>query len=99
MKIWAKTIKDHRIQQEVVQEFASARPSDILGWTGILAELCKPLDVAVPVLLKKHISELRQFSTTAFKQGDFMETIAFDSLVIEIFPEKKKESKQEYFYS
>lgn len=90
MRIWAKIITDHRIQQEVVQEFPSARPSDLSGWMPVITALCKPLDLAVPVVLPKHIMELKQFSRTVFKQTDFMETIQFDRFEIEIFPEKKK---------
>lgn len=88
----------HRIDREVVQEFASARPSDREGWTPIITSLCKPLDLAVPVILPKHIAELRQFSRTVFKPYDFMESVAFDTFEIEIFPEKKKETHTEYFF-
>lgn len=97
MKIWAKTIFDHRIETEVVREF-SARPSDSAGWTEVLTELCKPLDLAVPVLLNKHVDELARFSRTVFKQADFMEPIAFDRFELEIFPEKKKKTQTEYIF-
>ncbi|MEG1523522.1 MAG: hypothetical protein RRZ24_07420 [Clostridia bacterium] len=83
---------------EVVQEFASARPSDMQGWTEIITQLCKPLDLAVPVILPKHIGELIKFSRTVFRPGDFMEGVAFDTFEIEIFPEKKKEKRTEYFF-
>lgn len=97
MKIWAKTITDHRIETEVVREF-SARPSDSVGWAEVLSELCKPLDLAVPVLLNKHIEELNRFNRTVFKQADFMESVAFDRFELEIFPEKKKEAHTEYIF-
>lgn len=99
MKIWAKIITDHRIQSEVVQEFASARPVHLEGWTPVITSLVKPLDLAVPVILPKHISELKKFGRTAFKPQDFMESVEFDAFEIEIFPEKKKETKVEYFYN
>lgn len=98
MKIWAKTVVHHRTQQEAVQEFSSARPSDAEGWRPIVTELCKPLDVAVPVILPKHVNELRQFSRTVFKPLDFMESVAFDSFEIEIFPEKKKDTRVSYSF-
>ncbi len=98
MKIWAKVIQHHKIQQDAVQEFTSARPSDADGWMPVITELCKPLDVAVPVLLPKHVNELRQFSRTVFKPQDFMESVSFDSFEIEIFPEKKKESRVTYSF-
>ena len=98
MKIWAKTLKKHRIESQVVQEFSSARPSSAEEWMPVLAALCKPLDVAVPVLLPKHVSELRQFSRTVFRPQDFMESVVFDSFEIEIFPEKKKDARVKTFY-
>lgn len=90
MRIWAKTIQDHKISSEVVREFSLARPSDLSGWTPVLHVLCQSLDLARPVILEKHIRELDQFSHTAFRPGDFMETVAFDRFEIEIFPEKKE---------
>lgn len=92
MRIWAKTIKEHKIQAEVVQEFALARPSDLLGWTELISELCQYLDLARPVILNKHISELERFSGTTFRPADFLEPISFDRFVLEIFPEKKKDN-------
>lgn len=90
MKIWAKVIKTHKIVREAVQEFASARPSDADGWQHIIVELCKPLDLACPVILQKHASELARFARTVFLPGDFIESVSFDRFELEIFPEKKK---------
>ena len=96
MKIWAKVLKNHKIVNEAVREFSLARPSDAEGWNRVLVDLCKPLDLACPVLLNKHVQELAQFSRTVFSQSDFMENVSFDRFEIEIFPEKKKDTKVEY---
>lgn len=98
MKIWAKVLKNHKIVNEAVREFSLARPSDAEGWNAVMTELVKPLDLACPVLLKKHVQELARFSRTVFTQADFMENISFDKLEIEIFPEKKKETRLEYVF-
>ncbi|MDO4572700.1 MAG: hypothetical protein Q4C13_04965 [Clostridia bacterium] len=90
MKLWAKVLKNQRIIDQAVQEFASARPVSADGWSPVLAALCKPLDLACPVLLPKHVQELARFSRTIFAAQDFMESVDFDRLEIEIFPEKKK---------
>ena len=90
MRIWAKTVKHQKIKADVVREFALARPSSFEGWTPVLHELCQDLDLARPVMLNKHVSELEQFSRTVFRQSDFMEPVAFDTFEIEIFPEKKE---------
>ena len=72
MRIWAKTIQNHKIQSEVVREFALARPSDLKGWMPLLHELCQVLDLSRPVVLEKHIRELERFSHTAFRPSDFI---------------------------
>ena len=98
MKIWAKIIKNHKITEEAVREFAFARPSDAEGWRPVVVALCKPLDLSCPVLLNKHVAELKRFSRTVFTQADFIESISFDRFEVEIFPEKKKETRVEYVY-
>lgn len=98
MKIWAKTIKSHKIVTEVVQEFALARPSDKEGWTPIIQELCQKLDLARPVILNKHINDLVHFSRVVFRSSDFMEPIHFDLFEIEIFPETKKKANERIEY-
>lgn len=96
MRIWAKTIHNHKIQSEVVREFSLARPSDLKGWMPVLHELCQALDLSRPVVLEKHIRELELFSHTAFRPSDFMEPICFDRFEIEIFPEKKEHENPSY---
>lgn len=96
MKLWAKRIKDHKIMEDAVREFAFARPSSVEGWHPVITELVKPLDLACPVILKKHAAELARFSRTVFRAVDFMEAIDFDQLEIEIFPEKKKKETNLY---
>ncbi len=99
MKLWAKVHKQHKIIQEAVREFSLARPSDAEGWNRILVDLCKPLDLACPVLLNKHVQELAQFNRTVFSPGDFMESVSFDRFEIEIIPEKKKDTKVEFVFA
>ena len=82
-----------------MREFSLARPSDAEGWNRILVDLCKPLDLACPVLLNKHVQELAQFNRTVFTQTDFMESVSFDRFEIEIIPEKKKDAKVEYIFA
>lgn len=98
MKIWAKVLRNHKIVSEAVREFDSARPSDAEGWRPVIVALCKPLDLACPVLLPKHIGELQRFSRTVFSREDFMESVTFDHFEVEIFPEKKKEKRTEYLF-
>lgn len=98
MKIWAKIYRNHKIIDQAVQEFDSARPASVDGWREVIIALSKPLDVACPVMLNKHVAELQRFSRTVFFPSDFMEGVNFDHFEIEIFPEKKKETHVAYSF-
>lgn len=97
VRIWAKVLKQHKIKLEAVREFP-ARPSDAEDWSRLIAEIVKPLDLACPVLLNKHVQELERFNRTWFTQADFIESIPFDRFELEIFPEKKKDKKEDYIF-
>lgn len=99
MKIWAKVLTDHRIMNETVREFSSARPSDMEGWSVLLHELCQDLDLCRPVILRKHVNDLKQFSRVVFKPADFIESVNFDEFEIEVIPEKKKKSTDPYSFA
>ncbi len=96
MKVWAKAFQDHRIQSDVVQEFALARPLDLYGWTQIIDSLCRILDIERPVILSKHIQDLNKFGRTVFRHSDFMDYLSFDFLEIEVFPENSKDKDSVY---
>ena len=99
MRIWAKVIEDHKIMRETVREFSSARPSDLDGWSVLLHELCQDLDLGRPVILRKHVNDLKQFSRVVFKPADFIESVDFDEFEIEIISEKKKRSTDPYSFA
>ena len=53
--------------------------------TEALSEICREIDIAVPVILSKHINQLNVFMHTHFSQNDFIEKINFTKLTVEIF--------------
>jgi len=99
MRIWAKVLQDHRIMRETVREFSSARPSDLEGWSVLLHELCQDLDLCRPMILGKHMNDLKQFSRVVFKPRDFIEPVDFDEFELEILSEKKKRSSDPYSFA
>ena len=99
MRIWAKVLQDHRIMRETVREFASARPSDMEGWSSLLHELCQDLDLCRPVVLRKHVNDLARFSRVVFKPADFIESVDFVEFEIEVLSEKKKRSTDPYSFA
>ncbi len=90
MRVWAATRDENKVLSETVQEFPSARAHTGEQWSAVIGELCHALDLARPLLLKKHEHELNSFRHTAFTPEDFMEPVSFKKLTIEIFPEKTK---------
>lgn len=84
-------MRAHRIERDAVREFPGERPGDAAGWNRVLDALCRPLDLARPLVLDKHVNELARFGRTAFTPGDFMEHVLFDRFELELFPEKKPE--------
>ncbi len=91
MKLWALLRTKQKIVRDVVMEFPVERPEDVDGWQEIIGELCRALHESRPVILNKHAEQLSRFSRTAFLPQDFIESVAFDKMEVEIFPEKQKE--------
>lgn len=90
MKIWALLRTKQKIVQDVVLDFPGERPAESETWQQVIGALCAALQQSRPVVLNKHLEQLARFGRTAFLPGDFMESVAFDKLEIELFPEKKK---------
>lgn len=89
MKVWAIIRLRQKIRQDLVMEFPGGYPDSDEGWYAIVAELCQGLRLGRPVFLQKHSRQLAQFGRTAFLPADFLETVEFDKLEIEVIPEKK----------
>ncbi len=90
MEIWAATRDENKILRDLVLTFPDARPRSIEDWSVLVGELCGALDLARPVLLRKHQNDLNAFRRTEFMKEDFMEPIDFHKFTIELFPEKKR---------
>ena len=94
MRIWAATRDENKILTEVVLEFPPVLDASGEEWSVIVGELCHGLDLARPVLLKKHQNDLNHFRHTTFFADDFMESVPFKKLTIEIFPDKTKSKER-----
>lgn len=80
-KIWAKIIKDGKIEKQLTYERADKFTyGDFFNY---LADICEGLDIATPVLLKTHIFNYAKFNTVRFLPRDFAESVDFDRLVLD----------------
>ena len=81
MKVWARTIKEERIDLSTttnVEPFVY-----VADFHTCLQALCGELDIPTPVILTKHISHYLKFTNCSFLPNDFVESVDFDKLVIE----------------
>lgn len=80
-RIWAKVIKDGKIIKQTVYEkdskFAYGHFFDYL------ADICEQLDMATPILIKRHIINYAKFNMVKFMPSDFAESVDFDRFVLE----------------
>lgn len=82
MKIWGKIKIEDRIQQDVTLIFEDFDSS--------LIAICDHFDLTKPIVCEKHLNEIRRFRRTIFYPDDFVESVSFDTLEIEIIVKQKK---------
>ncbi len=85
-KLWAKTFKNTHMLKDAVIEDASAdtRTHKVFH---ALEKACTEFDLGTPIWLDKTVSDFRRYAKTRFYQDNFMETIEFDYLEIQILEE------------
>lgn len=87
-KLWAKKIKNNRIINSVTVSNKD-NISNEEKRKKCLDEICKRLDVSIPVWLKKHDMEFTQFKYVTLYAEDFIDEIDFDKLEIELLDNEK----------
>ena len=92
MRLWVITRKNQKIVENIAVELASPGIGDV---TEALDAALKTLDVSRPLFLPKHEKELAEFAKTWFRPSDFIESVRFDRLDIEVLydDDRKRRSK------
>ena len=80
-RIWAKVYRNDHIERQIT--YTKEERFSYADFFSYLTEICDALDVPTPVLLKTHLFHYAKFNRVVFKPSDFMETPAFDKLVLE----------------
>lgn len=85
-RLWGKLWKDnHLLQDQVIcDDTNNTRTKKIFNG---LDELCYTFDLQKPIWLDSNISEFQKVSKTRFYQDNFIETIEFDYLEIQVIEE------------
>lgn len=93
-KIWARTNKGDKITKSLIYNGEGKFESKILR--SCLVDICDSLDIPTPVLLKSHIKNFDSFGITRFVPSDFIESVKFDSFIIEYCREDSFEKNHIY---
>lgn len=85
-RLWGKIFKDNRLLQDQVicDDTCDTRTHKVFH---ALYELCCAFDLGKPIWLDNNISEFKKVSKTRFRQDNFIETIDFDYLEIQVIEE------------
>jgi hypothetical protein len=85
-RIWGKIFKKNHLIKDIVIEDAS----DLNRTRKVfhsLEKICAEFDLGVPIWLDKNISEFQKVSKTRFLADNFIETIDFDFLELQVIEE------------
>ncbi len=86
MRVWVKLMKNtHMIKETtIVRDEEDTRTHKVLH---ALEEACHTLDLSTPIWLEKNIKQFQRAARTRFSQDNFIETIEFDYLELQILEE------------
>ena len=91
MRAWIRTIKSGKTVLDTVTEITEFTS---LALTESLRDALLPLDLPTPVIIEAKAKHLQKFNTVRFKSDDFVESVDFDSMMIELLLEKKPPHKR-----
>ena len=85
-RLWAKIFCENRMLQEIciADDSSDTRTHKVFR---ALEDACCRMDLARPFWLDKNVSEFKRHSKTRFTQDNFIETISFDHLEIQVIEE------------
>ncbi len=85
-RLWAKIFKDNRMLRDTVIDDNSAdtRTHKIFR---ALDEICYQFDLGKPIWLDATVAEFKRHAKTRFSQDNFIETVDFDYLEIQVIEE------------
>lgn len=85
-RLWAKEIKDNRIQKDMTVEDDSSDTRTHKVFRA-LEEVCYAFDLEQPIWLDANIQDFKRHAKTRFGQDNFIEGIAMDYLEIQVIEE------------
>ena len=85
-RLWGKIITENHLDKDVVikNDRADTRTHKIMN---ALEKICYDFDLGKPIWLDSNITDFKKHRKTRFRQDNFLESIPFDFLEIEIIEE------------
>lgn len=85
-RLWAKTFKDNHMIRDIVIEDNSADTRTHKVFQA-LDEVCYQFDLGKPIWLDVTVQDFKRHSKARFYQDNFVESIEFDYLEIQVIEE------------
>lgn len=92
LKFWLKLYADGRLINDAVCDCCDNYPSEKVLLDG-LKNCCYQLDIPNPIVLKKHVKDICEYSLTRFTPSDFPESVEFEKADVNIFDDSKTKKK------
>lgn len=92
LKFWIKLYKDGKLKNDYVCDANPNASAEKMLDEG-LKEACYALDISNPIIMKKHVKDVKEYSLTRFLPSDFPEAVDFDKADINIFDDSKSKKR------
>ena len=90
-RMWSRLYKSGRCIKDTVVENDKRGVSRTAKVFSAVEDICREFDLAKPIWLDKNINEFKKLDRTSFSQDNFIETIPFDYMKIEVIGEDAPE--------
>lgn len=86
-RLWGKTIKNNRLIKDITIGNDNPELNRTRKIYQAIDEICSEFDLSKPIWLDKNIEEFRLRDKTRFHQDNFIDSIDFDYLEIQVIEE------------
>ena len=86
-RLWAKEFKDNRLLKDITISDMAEDKSRTKKVFDAVDEVCYEFDLSRPLWLDSNIAEFKRHAKTRFSSDNFVDSIAFDYLEMQIIEE------------
>ncbi len=86
-RLWAKIFKENRMISDMVVENANQDMTRTKKVFSAIDEICYAFDLSKPIWLDVTVADFKRHDKTRFTKDNFIDTIEFDYLEIEVIEE------------